>query len=48
VCVLRDDGAVGAGSEVIYICGAWGTEAATSVRATLFFFFNKYKFSLKK
>ena len=30
VYILRDDGAVGAGSEVIYICGASGTKAAST------------------
>jgi len=30
VCILRDDGAVGAGGEVIYICGASGTKAAST------------------
>jgi len=27
--ILRDDGTVGAGSEVIYICGASGIKAAS-------------------
>jgi len=30
VYILRDDNAVGVGSEVIYICGASGTKAAST------------------
>ena len=46
VCVLRDDGAVGAGSEVIYICGASGTKAASTQVQYVQHYIIKYIFNL--